>query len=164
MTGLVELKRRRMVETEAANPPTKKRRADLDDYRPEPIGFSRKNKNTWGDRAQVVTMYLRSCKVSLRPNQLTRTCSGNKCRGCGRVVFECRWDLLFRLVVAGKAMDTGFDQNQSELGVLVFPVGLEVLANSNSLLHKVPEVLGDAGGKSYIGVSGRRLVMSRERH
>jgi len=98
--------------------------------------------------------------MGLHPTQRIRTCSGDKCRGGGRVIFECRWNLLFCLVVAGKAMDTGFDEDQSELGVLVFPVGFEVLANSNSLLHEVPEVLRNARGKSYVGVSRCRLVMS----
>ena len=150
----------RTVEAEPANPRTKKRRADLDECRPEPIGFSQKNKNTWGDRARVVATYIRSCNVGLRPTQLIRAYSGDKCRGGGRVVFECRWDLLLSLVVAGKTMDTGFDENQSELGVLVFPVGLEVLANGNSLLHEMPEVLGNAGGESCIRVSGCQLVKS----
>jgi len=129
-----------------------------------PSDFHKKNKNTWGDRAWVFTTYLRSCNMGLRPTQLIRACSGDKRRGGGRVVFECWWDLLLCFVVAGKTMNTGFDQDQSELGILVFPVGLEVLANSNSLLHEVPEVLGNAGCKSYIRVSGCRLAMSRQRY
>jgi hypothetical protein len=39
-----------------------------------------------------------------------------------------------------------------------------VLANSNSLLHEVPKVLGNAGCESYIGISGFQLVMLRQRH
>jgi hypothetical protein len=37
------------------------------------------------------------------------------------------------LVVAGETVDTGLDQNQSELGVLVLSVALEVLADGDSL-------------------------------
>lgn len=38
------------------------------------------------------------------------------------------------LVVAGQTVDTGLDQNQAELGVLVLAVALEVLADSDSLI------------------------------
>lgn len=37
------------------------------------------------------------------------------------------------LVVTGKTVDTGLDENQAELGVLVLAVALEVLADGNSL-------------------------------
>lgn len=37
------------------------------------------------------------------------------------------------LVVAGKTVDTGLDENQAELGVLILAVALEVLADSDSL-------------------------------
>ena len=37
------------------------------------------------------------------------------------------------LVVAGQTVDTGLDQNEAELGVLVLAVALEVLADSDGL-------------------------------
>ena len=37
------------------------------------------------------------------------------------------------LVVTGQTVDTGLDENQAELGVLVLAVALEVLADGNSL-------------------------------
>lgn len=37
------------------------------------------------------------------------------------------------LVVAGQTVDTGLDQNQAELGVLVLAVALKVLADGDSL-------------------------------
>ena len=116
--------------------------------------------NDWDPHRDQPLDRLCSCNLGLRPTQLIRVCSGDECRGGGRVVFECRWDLLLCFAVVAETMDMGFDQDQLELGVLVFPVCLEVLANSNSLLHEVPEVLGNAGCKSYVGVSGCRLVMS----
>ena len=97
-------------------------------------------------------------------DRATKACSSHKRRGGCRVVFERRRDLLLRLVVARKAVNTGFDQDQTEFGVLVLPVGFEVLANSNSLLHEVPEVLGDGGSKCYIRISGYQPMMSRQRH
>lgn len=39
------------------------------------------------------------------------------------------------LVVAGKTVDSGLDENEAELGVLVLAVALKVLADSNSLLE-----------------------------
>ena len=92
--------------------------------------------------------------------ELGRT-SRDKRRGGGGIVFECWWDLLLCLVVTGKAMDTGLDQDQTELGVLVFPVDLEVLANSNSLLHEVPKVFRNGRSESYIRISGCRLSFQR---
>lgn len=40
-------------------------------------------------------------------------------------------------------MDSGFDQNQSELGVLVLSVSLQVLSHGNSLLDQEVQVLWD---------------------
>lgn len=37
------------------------------------------------------------------------------------------------LVIASQAVDTGLDENEAELGVLVLAVALEVLADSDSL-------------------------------
>ena len=45
-------------------------------------------------------------------------------------------------------MDTGLDQNETELGVLVLAVGLKVLADGDRLFNKVPEILGDLGRKT----------------
>ena len=53
-------------------------------------------------------------------------------------------------------MDTGLDENEAELGVLVLAVGLKVLADGDRLFDEVPEILGDLGGKAY-----PMLVMSR---
>lgn len=40
-------------------------------------------------------------------------------------------------------MDSGFDQNQSELGVLVLSVSLQVLSDRHSLLDQVVQVFRD---------------------
>jgi hypothetical protein len=40
------------------------------------------------------------------------------------------------LVVTGKTVDSGLDENETELGVLVLAVALKVLADSNSLLKQ----------------------------
>jgi hypothetical protein len=40
------------------------------------------------------------------------------------------------LVVAGQTVDTGLDQNEAELAVLVLAVALEVLADGDSLVRR----------------------------
>jgi len=45
-------------------------------------------------------------------------------------------------------VDTSLDENQTELGVLVLAVLLKVLADSDSLLDEVIEILRDAGCKT----------------
>ena len=47
-------------------------------------------------------------------------------------------------------MDSRLDENQSELGVLVLPVALEVLADGDGLLDEVVEVLWDLRCQAYI--------------
>lgn len=54
------------------------------------------------------------------------------------------------LVVASDTVDTGFDQNQAELGVLVVAVALQVLADRNSLLDQVVEILRNLGGETLL--------------
>jgi hypothetical protein len=41
------------------------------------------------------------------------------------------------LVVTGQTVDTGLDENEAELGVLVLAVALKVLADSNGLVKCV---------------------------
>ena len=69
-------------------------------------------------------------------------------RSGSRVVLERRRDLLPRLVVAGETVDTGLDENEAELGVLVLAVDLQVLADGDGLLDEVPQVLRDLRGKT----------------
>ena len=73
---------------------------------------------------------------------------GNEGGSGSRVVLERRGDLLLGLVVTSKTVDTRLDQDETELGVLVLAVGLEVLADGDSLFDEVPEVLGDLGSKT----------------
>ena len=53
--------------------------------------------------------------------------------GGGALVSPGRRQDADGLVVAGETVDARLDQNQAELGVLVLPVALEVLADSNGL-------------------------------
>ena len=64
------------------------------------------------------------------------------------------------LVVAGETVDTGLDENEAELGVLVLAVGGKVLADGNSLLDEHVEVLGDLRCKTVRLEDSENLVTS----
>ena len=87
-------------------------------------------------------------QLDVNPRDGGGRCSCNEGRGGGRVVLESWGNLLLRLVVARKAVDAGLDENEAELGVLVLAVGLEVLADGDSLFDEVPEILRDRGRKT----------------
>lgn len=53
--------------------------------------------------------------------------------GSGALVSPGRWEDTNGLVVAGETVDTGLDENEAELAVLVFAVALEMLADSDRL-------------------------------
>ena len=57
--------------------------------------------------------------------------------------------MLLGLVVPSKTVDPGFDEDKTELGVIVFPVDFEVLADGNRPSDKVPKVLRNRWAKSY---------------
>jgi hypothetical protein len=77
------------------------------------------------------------------PITTTPTCLSKDGGRVGSLVLPGRRELLLGLVVAGKTVDTGLDQNKTELRVLVLSVGLKMLANSNRLLDQEPQILGD---------------------
>lgn len=53
--------------------------------------------------------------------------------GGSRLVLPCGRQDTDGLVVTGETVDSGLDENETELGVLVFAVALEVLADSDGL-------------------------------
>lgn len=73
---------------------------------------------------------------------------GNEGRGSRGLVLPGGRELTSGLVVAGKTVDTGLDQNETELGIAVLAVALQVLADRDSLLDQVVQVLRDLGGKA----------------
>lgn len=64
------------------------------------------------------------------------------------VLFPGRRELASGLVVTGKTVDTGLDQNEAELSIAILAVTLEMLADGNGLLDQVVEILGDLGGET----------------
>lgn len=57
-------------------------------------------------------------------------------------------------------MDTGFDENQTELGVLVLAVTLKVLADSDGLLDQHVKVLWNLRGEAVGLEDSKNLVTS----
>jgi hypothetical protein len=75
-------------------------------------------------------------------------CLCDEGRGGGALVPPGRGESTNGLVVTGETVDTGLDENEAELAVLVLAVGLEVLADGNGLLDEHVEVLWDIGAKA----------------
>lgn len=65
----------------------------------------------------------------------------NQSRGSGRLVLPVRRQHGDGSVVSSQSVDSGLDQNQSELGVLVLSVSLQVLSDRDSLLDQEVQVL-----------------------
>jgi len=63
--------------------------------------------------------------------------------GSSALVSPGWWQDSDGFVVTGQAVDTGLDENETELGVLVLSVALEMLADSNGLLDQHVEILWD---------------------
>ena len=61
-------------------------------------------------------------------------------------------------------MDSGLDQNESELGILVLPVPLQMLADGHSLLDEEVDVLGQLGGHGLGLQDAENLVSGNETH
>ena len=87
-------------------------------------------------------------------------CLGNHGTGSGRLVLPVSRKLTGGTVVTSKAVDSGFDQNQSELGVLVLSVALQVLSDLDSLLDKHVKVLWDFRGKTVSLKDANNLLSS----
>ena len=69
----------------------------------------------------------------------------NQGAGGGALVSPGRREYTDGLVVTRETVDTGLDENETELGVLVLAVDLEVLAHGDRLFDEVPEIFRDRG-------------------
>lgn len=73
---------------------------------------------------------------------------GDQGGGGGRLVLPVWRKDTGGLVVSGETVDTGLDQDESELGVLVLSVLLKVLSHVDSLLDQVVEILWELWGET----------------
>jgi hypothetical protein len=77
-----------------------------------------------------------------------------------RILFPVGGQLTGSLVVAGKTMDTGFDKNQTELGIFVLAAALQMLADRHSLLDELVQVLGNLRSETVGLENTENLVTS----
>jgi hypothetical protein len=82
--------------------------------------------------------------------------------GRGRFVSPVSRELSGGSVVSCQSVDSGFDQNKTELGVLVLSVSFQVLSDLNGLLDKHVKILGDLGGKT-VGLQETNNLLSGDR-
>ena len=66
------------------------------------------------------------------------------------------------LHIPGESVDPALDKNESELGVLILPVPLEMLPDGHCLLDQVVAVLGKLGGHALALQDTQNLVASDE--
>jgi hypothetical protein len=88
----------------------------------------------------------------------------NQGAGSGALVSPSRRKDTNGLVVTGETVDTGLNENETELAILVLAVALKVLADGDSLLDEEVKVLRDLGGEAYNGkVTLSALCLTKQR-
>ena len=65
-------------------------------------------------------------------------------------------------LLPGQSVDSALDKNESELGVLVLPVPLQMLPDADSLLDQVVAILGQLRGHALALQDSEDLVASDE--
>ncbi|KAK8484089.1 hypothetical protein V6N13_104926 [Hibiscus sabdariffa] len=76
------------------------------------------------------------------------TCLSNKSARSCRFVFSDGRKLLCFLVVTGEPVNPTLNKDQPELGILILPVPLQMLADGNGLLDEVIQILRNFRGKT----------------
>jgi len=79
-------------------------------------------------------------------NMIEGLCDHGACSGA--LVLPVGLQNTDSLVVSAETVDSGFDKNEAEFGVLVLSVALEVLADGDGLLDQHVEVFWNFGGKT----------------
>ena len=65
------------------------------------------------------------------------------------LLFPDRRKLLCFFVIASEPVNPALNKDQPELGIFVLSVSLQMLADGNSLLDKVVQILRNFRGKTY---------------
>lgn len=84
----------------------------------------------------------------------------NQSRSSGGLVLPVWWQDRDGSVVSSQSVDSRFDQNQSELRVLVLSVSLQVLSDRNSLLDQEVQVLWNLRSQTVRLQDSQDLVTS----
>merc|ERR1712097_117214 len=96
--------------------------------------------------------------------RLRHTSLDNEGSGVGGFVLEVSREHLSEAVVPCEAVDTRLDENQTELGVLVLAVLLQVLADGHGLLDEAVEVLRELGSQTLGAEDAHDLVAGNHLH
>ena len=80
----------------------------------------------------------------------------------GGFVLPVGRELTSRSVVTGKTVDTALNKNESELGVLVFAIAFQMLADLDGLFDEHVEILWDFGSES-IGLENADELLASNR-
>jgi len=70
------------------------------------------------------------------------------------------WENTNSLVVTRQTVDTGLDENEAELGVLILSISLEMLTDGNSLLDQHVQIFWDLWCKAIRLEDSKNLVTS----
>jgi len=84
----------------------------------------------------------------------------NQSTSCSTIILERRGNLLLRFVIPSQSVNSALDENQPKLGVLVFPVSLQVLTHGNRLFDEVPKVLRNGWAKSMTLQNTKNFISS----
>ena len=130
--------------------------------------YRRKKSNTRQSVFQLILLYLiiiqtktpECCELNLYfPFTLERSL-GYKSGSCWTFVLPDRGQHTLCFVVSGQSVDTGFNQNQTELGVLVLAVHTEMLADGNSLFDQEIKILWQLRGQTLLLEDAQDFVAS----
>lgn len=83
-----------------------------------------------------------STSLHQRPSQALISCLSDHGAGGGGLVLPVRGHDADGTVVTGETVDTGLDENEAELGVLVLAVALKVLADGDGLCYGISRLKG----------------------
>ena len=89
-------------------------------------------------------------------------CLSDQSGGSGGFVLPGGSQDALRLVVPSQPVDPGLDHNEPELGVLILPVLLQMLADVDGLLDQVVDVLGKIGSQALGLQDSQDLVAGDE--
>ena len=85
-----------------------------------------------------------------------------KSRSCRTFIFPGGWQYTLCFVITGQSVDTRFNQNKTELGILVLTVAFKMLADGNSLLDQEIEIFGQLGSQSLLLQNTEHFVASNK--
>jgi len=124
--------------------------------------FNHATHSGMSDNAFVLSPIMTSSLQTSWPRDLVlftvRLC--NEGAGGGTLVSPGWWKSTDGLVIAGETVDTGLDENETEFGVLVLAVALEMLADGDGLFDEHVKIFWDLWCETVRPQDAENLVSS----